>query len=400
MTDRRPRDGALSQFTVLELTVARAGPFAGRQLADWGADVIKIEQPHDPDNPHGRGSMGARHGSDFQNLHRNRRSLTIDLKNPAGIATLTRLAERADVLIENFRPDVKRRLGIDYDTLAKGNPRLVYASISGFGEDGPYGVRAGVDQIAQGMSGLMSITGDQGGKPMRVGIAISDVCAGLMAAFGILAALHERNVSGKGQWIRTSLLQTQIFMLDFQSARWLQDGEIPQAVGNDHPTIRPQGMFRAADGYFNIATVPPMWSKFCQAMDLGHIERDPLFASPRDRVTNSARLSELIEERTITQPMAAWIEKLNAVGIPSGPIYRMDQVFEDPQVRHLDVAETVRSRALGEIRQVRQPLDFSRTPSLLWGAAPELGEDCVEILQDFGFSLPEIDALKEQGALG
>jgi len=400
VADRRPGDGALSHFTVLELTVARAGPFAGRQLADWGADVIKIEQPHDPANPEGRGGMGARHGSDFQNLHRNRRSLTLDLKNPAGVETLARLAEKADVLIENFRPDVKHRLGIDYDTLAGRNPGLVYASISGFGEDGPYGVRPGVDQIAQGMGGLMSITGEPGGKPMRVGMAIADVCSGLMAAFGILAALHERAVSGKGQWIRTSLLQTQIFMLDFQAARWLQDGEIPETAGNDHPTIRPQGMFRAADGYFNIATVPPMWSKFCRALGLAHLETDPLFASPKARVANSARLNDVIEALTVTQPMAVWIEKLNAVGIPSGPIYRMNQVFDDPQVRHLDVAQTVTSGTLGEIRQVRQPLDFSRTPSTLWGAAPEHGENSTEVLKQFGFVAHEIDALRAQRAVG
>jgi crotonobetainyl-CoA:carnitine CoA-transferase CaiB-like acyl-CoA transferase len=399
MIDRRPRDGALSQFTVLEATVARAGPFAGRQLADWGADVIKIEQPRDAANPEGRGSMGSRYGSDFQNLHRNRRSLTLDLKNPAGVETLARLAEKADVLIENFRPDVKHRLGIDYDSLAKRNPRLVYASISGFGEDGPYGVRAGVDQIAQGMGGLMSITGEPGGKPMRVGMAIADVCSGLMAAFGILTALHERAVSGKGQWIRTSLLQTQIFMLDFQAARWLQDGDIPSAVGNDHPTIRPQGLFRASDGYFNIATVPPMWAKFCHAMGLNHIEKDPLFAAPKARVANSARLSEAIEEVTITQPMAVWIEKLNAIGIPCGPVYRMDQVFDDPQVRHLGVAQTVTSPALGDIRQVRQPLDFSRTPSALWGAAPEHGENSSEILQQFGFTPDEVEELKAQRAI-
>jgi crotonobetainyl-CoA:carnitine CoA-transferase CaiB-like acyl-CoA transferase len=380
----------------LELTVARAGPFAGRQLADWGADVIKIEQPL---NSEGRGTMGDRHGSDFQNMHRNRRSIALDLKTSEGVATLVRMAEGADVVIENFRPDVKRRLGIDYRALSKNNPGLIYASISGFGEEGPYGSRGGVDQIAQGMGGLMTLTGEPGGKPMRAGIAISDVCTGLMAAFGILAALHERNVSGKGQWIRTSLLQNMIFILDFQAARWLQDGEVPMATGNDHPTLRPQGMFRAADGYVNIATIVPMWRGFCDVMGFSHLADDPHFATPAARLVNSAELNELIEEKTMVLPMATLVDKLNDAGIPCGPVYTLAQVFADPQVKHLGVAQPVSSATRGEVLQVRQPMDFSRTPSVLWTGAPEQGENSAEVLRDLGFGAEEIETLRSKSII-
>jgi crotonobetainyl-CoA:carnitine CoA-transferase CaiB-like acyl-CoA transferase len=399
MTQERPQHGALSRFTVLELTVARAGPTCGRQLADWGANVIKIEPPSAGNETSLASALGQRHGSDFQNLHRNRRGLTLNLKHPGGIATLLRMAERADVLIENFRPDVKHRLGFDYEILAQRNPRLVYASISGFGQDGPYGARPGVDQIAQGMGGLMAITGEPEGRPTRVGIAISDVAAGMALSFGILAALLEREVSGKGQWVRTSLLQTQIYLLDFQAARWLQEGEIAAPTGNDHPTIRPQGLFKAADGYFNIATVPSMWGILCKVLGLDQYERHPDFATREARMTNSARLTELIENVTARDKVDAWVEKLNAAGIPSGPVYRMNEVFADPQVQHLRIAQPVSSRTLGELHQVRQPLDFSRTPSELWTGAPELGEHTSEVLLEFGFSASEIDRLRQEEAI-
>ncbi len=397
MPKTRPTNGPLSRFTVLELTVARAGPTCARQLADWGANVIKIETPDD--DPEAKGGRDVRHRSDFQNLHRNRRMITLNLKHPEAVEAFKRMADKADVIVENFRPSVKRRLGIDYDTLSARNPRLVYASISGFGQFGPYADRPGVDQIAQGMSGLMSITGEPDGIPMRTGIAIADTMSGFMLSFGILAALHEREVSGKGQWIHTSLLETQVFALDFQNARWLQEGEIPKPVGNNHPTGRPTGLFKASDGWINIATTPSMWGRFCKAIGLERIEKQPEFATGAARVANTDKLNAIIEETTLAQPTQYWIERLNAAGIPCGPVYTMDQVFADPHVKHLGLAQPVPSRVLGEINQVRHPLNFSRTPSVLWTGAPERGENNEDVLRDFGFSAAEIETLSKNGAM-
>jgi crotonobetainyl-CoA:carnitine CoA-transferase CaiB-like acyl-CoA transferase len=251
---------ALARFTVLDLTRVRAGPTCVRQLADWGANVIKIESPPGIEDQMG----GPREGPDFQNLHRNKRSMTLNLKAPEGLAAFKRMVKKADVVVENFRPNVKKRLGIDYKTLAKINPRLIYASISGFGQNGPYANRPGFDQIAQGMGGLMSITGLPGQGPVRAGIPIADLTAGMFAALGILVALLEREKSKKGQHIETSLLQAQIFMLDFQGARYLVKGEVAKQAGNNHPTSIPTGVFKTKDGYINIATAgQKTWQRFC-----------------------------------------------------------------------------------------------------------------------------------------
>src|ERR1700681_15154 len=246
-----PASQALARFKVLDLTRVRAGPTAARQLADWGADVIKIELPKGLDESD---MGGPRHGPDFQNLHRNKRSLTLNLKEKDGVEIFKKMVETADVVIENYRPDVKFRLGVDYESIRAINRRIVYGSISGFGEDGPYSERPGFDQIAQGMGGLMSITGLPGQGPVRVGIPIADLAAGLFCAMGILTALLERETSGKGQHIETSLLQAQIFMLDFQAARYLVKGEVAKQAGNNHPTSIPTGVFKTADGYINIAS--------------------------------------------------------------------------------------------------------------------------------------------------
>ena len=371
--------GALSRFTVLDLTRVRAGPTCVRQFADWGADVIKVESPD------GSADFSARHDPDFQNLHRNKRSITLNLKTPEGIAVLKKLVERADVLVENYRPDVKDRLGIDYESLRKVNQRLVYTSISGFGQDGPYRERPGVDQIAQGMGGLMSITGAPGKGPMRVGIAIADLSAGLLAAIGTMTALLEREVSGEGQWVHTSLLEAQIFMLDFQAARYLMKKEVAGQVGNDHPTSVPTGTFKTKDGYLNIAPTPPMWKKFCATLGL-NIAEDPDFATPPARRTNRDRLAEAVEKVTVNETNAVWIDRFNKAGVPCGPIYSIDQTFADPQVRHLGMAETVMSRALGEISVVAQPVNLSRTDSQLVAGAPEAGEQTDQILEWLGYA--------------
>jgi len=370
---------ALSTLRVLDLTRVRAGPTCVRQLADFGADVIKIEntQPEDMGGP--------REGPDFQNLHRNKRSITLDLKSPQGKDIFLRLVKTADVVVENFRPDVKDRLGIDYESLKKVNKRLVYTSISGFGQDGPYRERPGVDQIAQGMGGLMSITGAPGKGPMRVGIAIADLSAGLLAAVGTMTALLEREVSGEGQWVHTSLLEAQIFMLDFQAARYLMKQEVAGQVGNDHPTSVPTGTFKTKDGYLNIAPTPPMWKKFCATLGL-NIADDPDFATGPARRKNRDRLAETVEKVTMQETNATWIDRFNKAGVPCGPIYSIDQTFADPQVKHLGMAETVKSRALGDISVVAQPVNLSRTDSQLVTGAPEAGEQTDQILEWLGYS--------------
>ena len=389
---------ALDDVTVLDLTRVRAGPTCVRQLADWGAKVIKVEMPEEGGTAT-QTDFSARHEADFQNLHRNKRSMTLNLKDPEGATILRRMAERADIIVENYRPDVKTRLGIDYEALSQVNPLLIYASISGFGQDGPYSDRPGVDQIAQGMSGLMSITGEPGRGPMRVGTALADLSAGVFAAMGILVALHERGRSGRGQWIETSLLQAQIFMLDFQAARYLVSGEIAGQAGNNHPTGVPTGAFQTKDGYVNIAPTPVMWHRFCKAIDREDLIEHPIYATPKDRRNHRDELNKVIGEITATMTSTAVVERLNRAGIPCGPIYTIDQTFADPQVRHLGIAQDVDSPALGSIKLVGQPFTLSRTPSRLVSSAPEYGEHTDEILTEFGYSSEDIARFRQAGAI-
>ena len=288
---------ALSRFTVLDLTRVRSGPTCVRQLADWGANVIKIDALME--DAAGEQPGGPRGGSDFQNLHRNKRAMTLNLKDARGLDVFKRLAAKADVIVENFRPDVKAKLGIDYESLRKINPRLVYGSISGFGQDGPYHKRPGFDQIAQGMGGLMSITGAPGEGPMRVGIPVADLTAGLFCATGILTALLEREVSGEGQWVQTSLLQAQIFMLDFQAARWLMEKDVAKQAGNNHPTSIPTGVFKTSDGYINIATTGGrIWERCAQAIGAPEFLTNPDYATAPARSKNRDALNAEISKLT------------------------------------------------------------------------------------------------------
>jgi crotonobetainyl-CoA:carnitine CoA-transferase CaiB-like acyl-CoA transferase len=392
----RPASKALTRFTVLDLTRVRAGPTCVRQLADWGANVIKIETP---EHVEAADMGGPRTGPDFSNLHRNKRSITLNLKSPEGVAALKRLVKRADVLVENYRPDVKRRLGIDYKTLAKINPKLVYASISGFGQTGPYATRPGFDQIAQGMGGLMSITGLPGQGPVRVGIAVADLCAGLFAALGIMTALLEREKSGKGQQIETSLLQAQIFMLDFQAARWLMAGEVPKQAGNNHPTSAPTGVYRTSDGYINIATTgSKMWQRMCEALDAPELMKRPEYASAAERLRHRDELNADIEAATAKHTSKKLVEKLNEAGVPTGPIYAINEVFADPQVQHLKIAQTVKAKDRS-VTLVGQPVTLSRTPSKLVTPPPRLGEHTNPVLKEFGFSAKQIAELRRAGAI-
>jgi crotonobetainyl-CoA:carnitine CoA-transferase CaiB-like acyl-CoA transferase len=387
--------GPLCSIRVLDLTRVRSGPTAVRQLADWGADTIKIEPPSkDSENdPFG----GERSGPDFQNLHRNKRSLTLNLKTAEGVAILKRLAETADVLVENYRPDVKVRLGIDYLAMRAVNRRLIYASISGFGEDGPYRDRPGFDQIAQGMGGLMSITGLPGQGPVRVGIPIADLAAGILCAQGILLALFERERSGEGQWVTTSLLQAQIFMLDFQASRWLNRHEVPRQAGNNHPTNIPTGVFKTADGFINIgASGQKMWERLCVVLGDRELVDDVRFANGGARSENRDCLTVEIERHLASADSATWIERLNEAGVPCGRIYSIDQVFADPQVQALDMVETVDSPHYHPLRLVAQPMRLSRTGSEVHSRPPECGEHTAEILNALGYSAEQIAELRRR----
>jgi formyl-CoA transferase len=392
MTEAPLAVSPLARFKVIDLTRVRAGPTAVRQLADWGADVIKIESP---DGDSGLG--GERHGPDFQNIHRNKRSLTLNLKTPEGLDILKRLVERSDVIVENYRPDVKDRLGIDYASLRKINPRLIYASISGFGQDGPYRDRPGFDQIAQGMGGLMSITGEPGRGPMRVGIPVADLTAGIFCAMGILIALLEREQSGEGQWVQSNLLAAQIAMLDFQAARWLIAKDVPGQAGNNHPTSIPTGVFATADGHINIAAAgDEIFVRCCKALDAMELAADPRYATGTARSKNRDALNAAIEAVTRTRKSADWIERLNKQGVPSGPIYRINEVFDDPQVKHLNVTRHVTHPILGDVEVVGQAIELSRSKWSVRSPTPEPGEHTDAVLTELGYAPADIAALRDR----
>jgi crotonobetainyl-CoA:carnitine CoA-transferase CaiB-like acyl-CoA transferase len=388
----------LSRFTVLDLTHARAGPTAVRQLADWGAKVIKIEPPGEMN----RDVLDAkREGFDFQNLHRNKRSLSLNLKEAEGRAIFMQLAEKADVVVENFRSTVKYRLGVDYESVKKVNARIVYGSISGFGQTGPYAKRPGVDQIAQGMGGLMSITGLPGQGPVRVGIPIDDLCAGLLLAQAILMALINRETTGEGQWVHTSLLEAQIFMLDFQASRWLMAHEVAPQAGNDHPTGIPTGVFPTADGLINIAASGAnLYRRFCEAADARHLLDDPDYATGAARSKNRKALNAAIAEITKKRPSAYWIDLLNEVGVPCGPIYTIDRVFADPQVEHLEMSRPIDHPRLGPIRVVGQAINMTATPEPAeLRPTPDLGEHTGEVLRELGLSDGAIADMRARGVV-
>ena len=386
---------ALQKLRVLDLTRVRAGPTCVRMFADFGADVIKIESPPGVDPNENMG--GPRHGGDFQNLHRNKRSVALNLKTPDGLTIFKKLAATADIVVENYRPDVKFRLGIDYESLKQINPRIILASISGFGQDGPYATRPGFDQIAQGMGGLMAITGLPGQGPVRAGIAVADSSAGLYAALGIMIALLERETSGAGQWVQTSLLHSQIAMLDFQAARYLMSGEVPQQAGNDHPTMMPTSVYKTADGHINIAASGAgNWQRLCEAIARDDLLSDSRFDSDAKRSDNRSALNAEINQSSVAYTSADLVAKLNAAGVPCGPIYSMDEVFADPQVQHLQCAVSVEHPKLGNIKLVSQPVTLSRTPATITSATPELGQDSAAILSELGYTDAEIIQLRER----
>jgi crotonobetainyl-CoA:carnitine CoA-transferase CaiB-like acyl-CoA transferase len=389
---------ALARLRILDFSRVRAGPTCVRQFADFGADVIKVESPPGVDPNEAMG--GPRHGPDMQNLHRNKRSMTLNLKLPQAREVLARLVKTADVVVENYRPDVKYRLGIDFASLEKINPRVILASISGFGQDGPYRDRPGFDQIAQGMSGLMSVTGLPGQGPVRTGAAIADLTAGLYAAIGVMVALLERSESGKGQWVQSSLLQAGISLLDFQAARYLMEKEVPPQVGNDHPTSMPTSAYRTKDGHINVAASGEgMWTSLCKVMGREDMLQSPDFKGGKKRAENRAKLNSILNESLSKKTSAEWIEILNEEGIPCGPIYNVGQVFSDPQVQHLGVATPVEHSKLGRYDVLANAALLSRTPAKVVAATPEIGEHTDEILRELKYGAEEIDKLRKGGVV-
>ncbi|MGW9329135.1 CaiB/BaiF CoA transferase family protein [Bosea sp. NPDC055594] len=389
---------ALENLRVLDLSRVRAGPTCARIFADFGADVLKIESP--PGVDPNENMSGARHGYDMQNLHRNKRSLTLNLKKEAGKAVLRRLIADADLLIENFRPDVKDRLGLDFETLHALNPRLILVSVSGFGQSGPYRLRAGFDQIAQGMGGMMSVTGLPGQGPVRAGIAVADSAAGLYGAIGALVALQERAVSGKGQWVQTSLLEAQIAMMDFQAARFLVEGTVPPQAGNDHPYATPMGVYATRDGHINLGVgAEGHWRSFCGVLGRPELASDPRYDSVEKRYAARPELRILLEEIMSAQDSAHWLDACEKASVPAGPIYSVDAMFDDPQVQHLGIAQPVTHPVLGDIRVIGEPVGLSRTPASVVSPTPDAGEHNDEILAELGYDAAAIAQLRADGAI-
>ncbi len=383
---------ALSDVTVIDLTTVRSGPTCTKILADFGADVVRVERPGESD----RGRVFFDHAD----LHRNKKSVVIDLQDERGVAILKRWAQRADVVVENYRPEVKRRLGVDYETLSRANPRLVYGSISGFGQEGPYRDRPGYDQIVQGMSGLMWLTGTEESAPLRVGIPIGDLLAGYFCAMGILVALLERQRSGRGQHVTTSLLEALTGSLSFQAAKYVNTGEVPPPVGNHHPLTAPMGVYRAQDGFLNLAVGnDEMWRRLCGVLGVPALADDPRFARNQARVTNRAALDAIVVERLAARPVAEWVTTLNEAGVACGPISTLDQVFGDPQVRQAGLVHEHEHPAFGPVKVLGLPVGLSRTPPTVRTPAPVPGAHTREVLAALGYAPAEIDALAEAGVV-
>ena len=388
----------LSRFKVLDLTRVRSGPTCVKVLADWGADVIKIELPPKPGQDDGY--TGSRDSADFQNLHRNKRSITLNLKEEDGKSVFYKLVEDADVVVENYRPDVKNRLGIDYLSLKNINSAIILGSISGFGQDGPYAGRPGVDQIAQGMGGFMSVTGLPGQGPVRAGTAIADLTCGMNCAMAILIALLQREETGEGQWVHTSLLESQIALMDFQMARYLIENDVPPQAGNNHPKSTPTGVFNTKDGHINIAAGgQQMWTRLCDGLGAQPLFENPDFKTAADRLSNRDNLNECLEVYTVNKTSSEWVDLLNEKGVPCGPIYKVDETFADPQVKHLGIARSFDHAKRGKMTVVGQPFQLSTADPTIRKGTPECGEDTNAILSAAGYDSETITDYRKRGVI-
>jgi crotonobetainyl-CoA:carnitine CoA-transferase CaiB-like acyl-CoA transferase len=390
----------LAGVRVLDLTRALAGPFCTMILGDLGADVIKVE-PNGGDMIRQWGPFDRGTSAYYLSGNRNKRAMALDFRHPRALELLRSMALRCDVLVENFRPGAAESMGLDHDTLAARNERLIHASVTGFGRSGPAGNRPGFDQIAQGYSGLMSVTGSEASGPVRVGVAIGDQAAGMWCAIGILAALAERVSTGKGRRVETSLLAGLVGLMSVQAQRYLSLGEVAGLAGNTHPVIAPYGVFETADGPLNIApATEDMWKRLCQVLGLSHLADDPRYATNAARIQRRQELKAVIEARLREGTRSQWSDRLLAADIPAGPINTLADVFADEQVRHLGLVEEVTHAELGRIRQVGSPVVLDgRHGRSIRRAPPALGEHTFEILEEFGYSRSDLQALAGAGVI-
>jgi formyl-CoA transferase len=391
----------LEGLTVIDLSRALAGPYCTMMLGDLGADIIKVEEP-------GNGDLSRSWGPPFVNgesayflsINRNKRSVTLNLKNEEAKKILWRLIATGDVLVENFPPGTAERLGFGYSIVHEANPRLVYCSISGFGQSGPYRSQPAFDQILQGLGGLMSLTGEKDGPPTRVGVPIVDITSGMFAAYATMAALYSRAATGQGQQVDTSLLGSELALLTYQAGRFFATGESPERSGNRHPTIAPYEYFHTADGYVNVACgTAVQWPRFCDALGLHDFVEDARFATNKDRLAHRDELATIIEAQTTKLPTAEVVKVLEAAGVPCGPILNLQQVFEHPQVEHLGLKRTIDHPSAGPIDVVQMPFQLSETPGSIRKPPPLLGQHTEEVLSSIGYSSNEIETLRQVGAI-
>ncbi len=384
---------------MLDLGRFVAGPFCAVLMGDMGAEVIKIELPGRGDDTRSHGVIVNGESSYFVGMNRSKKSLTLDLKSEEGKEIFRRLVRQADVIVENFRPDVMRKLGLQYEILREINPAIIYCGISGFGKDGPYALRPSFDFIAQGMSGLMSVTGFPDRDPVRVGIPISDFVAAIYAAYGILAALVARQRTGQGQEVQISLVDGMVSLLSFQADKYFGRGEVPERGGNDHGVTSPYGTFKALDGYINIAPAGDlMWERLARALGREDLIQDPRFLTNDLRCQHRMEVNQIITEITSKRTMADWIEYLNKAGVPCGPIYNVPQTFADPQIRHQEMVLELEQPS-GRVKTLGFPLKLSRTPAALHRPAPQLGQHTEEILANLSYSAAQIKDLRDRGVI-